>query len=416
MFRLSNLIYLYFIALAFAPIVSFLDYETVNQGFYKIYGATLLIISFALLLSRGVNKSKIDILILAAAAVYFYYLAWDIVLNQGTLYRKGFVFDFFVNPYLHTICLIYVVDNYTVPKSLVKILINIFKGTVILAAGVSTIQFLHDSFFFTPDEIIAYTRQMGSFGNDFEIRRMSIFGYLGMLDVSLSFLPILGVLTAYYALEKKKIPYGYLVLGFIVVFANNSRYAQLGYFITWLPMLVLSKNKWRMLGTSLLIAPIAVGLFVLVLNLIGFDVQGYIQERVLADSATTRLLALEIFNKFFGRHPWFGSGVHLSNEVIVALAGRSSQIHVGYLAHLYSYGIIGSFLVFSFWLLILKRFYRTAKITAYWGSVVGILVFLWANVTLVTYQILTYGIMMSFLFNKYYLTKSHDENNQNYLE
>ena len=166
--------------------------------------------------------------------------------------------------------------------------------------------------------------------------------------------------------------------------------------------IAFAKNKWR---TALIIGvtvPVVLVLLAIGLSLVGFDVEGYVEQRLLANSASTRLLAFEIFQKFFGRNPWFGSGVHLSNEVIVALAGRSSQIHVGYLAHLYSYGIIGSFLVFGFWLLIFIRFRRTALRTAYWGSVVGILVFLWANVTLVTYQIFTYGIMMSFLFDRYY--------------
>lgn len=409
MFRITNIIYLYFIALAFSPIVCFLDYKTVDQGFFKLYGATMLLLSFVFLLRNGINRSKMDYIGLSALLVYVYYIVWDIVLVQGTLNRKGFVFDVFVNPYLHTVFLIYLVDNYKAPEGLIRNLITIFKGTVILAAIVSLIQFFHDSFFFTPDEFLAQARKMGAYGNSFEIRRTSIFGYLSALDVSMSFLPILGILTSYYALEKKKIPYLYLVLGFVVVFVNNSRYAQIGFFITLLPLLILSKNKLKTLVSAILSIPLVLGLFIGVLLLVGFDVEGYIQERVLADSASTRLLAVEIFNQFFGRNPWFGSGVHLSNEVIVALAGRSSQIHVGYLAHLYSYGIIGSFIVFTFWFLIAKRFYNTAIRTAYWGSLVGILVFLWANLTLVTYEVFTYGIMMSFLFDRYYLRKHYEE-------
>ncbi|WP_430814652.1 O-antigen ligase family protein [Carboxylicivirga sp. RSCT41] len=402
MFKITNLIYVYFLVVAFAPIVIFLDYETIDIGFNRLYGGSLILLSLLLLIKKGVNKSHFDTLLLGAFFVYIFYLVTDLVHTQGTVIRKGYVYDFFVNTSLHMFFLIYLVDNYKMPDSLFKYLILIFKGTVILAFLVSLIQFFDKPFFFTPDEISAHARRMGSYYSSFRIRRVSIFGYLGMHDISISFLPVFGILMSYYSMVKKRVPYLYLIMAFFVVFVNNSRYAQLGFLITLLPVFMLAKNKWR---TALIIGvsvPAALLLLAIGLNLIGFDVEGYVEQRLLADSASTRLLAFEIFQKFFGRNPWFGTGVHLTNEVIVALAGRSSQIHVGYLAHLYSYGIIGSFFVFGFWLSIFFRFRRTAIRTAYWGSLVGILVFLWANVTLVTYQIFTYGIMMSFLFDRYY--------------
>jgi len=409
MFRISNLIYLYFILLSFAPIVCFLDYSTVNQGFYKIYGATLLLISLALLIRKGVNNSRFDGLIVAALVVYAYYLGWDVILQQGTYARKGFVFDAFVNPFLHIACLIFVVDNYKIPESLIKLLVKIFIGTIMASFVVSLIQFVHDPFFFAPDELAAYARQMGAADDAFEVRRTSIFGYIGMLEVSQSFLPIMALVTAYYAKVKHKIPFVWLIMGLVVVFATNSRFVQVGFLMTLMPLLILGKSKWRTLLIISFATPIIVLVFVQVLVFTGFDIDSYIQNRILANSASTRLLAFEIFQKFFGKNPWFGSGVHLSNEVIVALAGRSSQIHVGYLAHLYSYGIIGSFFAFGFWFLIARRFYRTAKITQFWGSFIGMGVFLWANVTLVYYIIFTYGLMMSFLFDRYYLNKHYEE-------
>ena len=409
MFRISNLIYLYFILLSFAPIVCFLDYSTVDQGFYKIYGAILLLISFALLILKGANKSRFDVLVVAALVVYAYYLGWDIVLQQGTLARKGFVFDAFVNPYLHTACLIYVVDNYEVPESLIKTLIKIFIGTIVASFVVSLIQFGYDPFFFAPDELAVYSRQMGAINDAFEVRRTSIFGYIGMLEVSQSFLPLVAIVSAYYAKDKRKIPFLLLIMVLVVAFTTNSRYVQVGFLMTLMPLLILGKNKWRTFLIISLVTPLVVLLFVQVLVLTGFDIEGYVQNRILANSASTRLLAFEIFQKFFGRHPWFGSGVHLSSEVVVALAGRSSQIHVGYLAHLYSYGIIGSFLVFGFWGLIARRFYITGKRTQFWGSFIGIGIFLWTNVTLVYYVVFTYGLMMSFLFDRYYLNKHYEE-------
>ncbi len=409
MFRISNLVNLYFITLAIAPIICFLDYETVDQGFFKLYGATMLLLAILLLIRNGFSRSKLDIILFFALGVYLYNLAWDIILMQRTLERKGFVFDFFVNPYLHIAAFIYVIDNFKVSKDLVRLLIKVFIGTMLVASVVSFIQVVHDPFFFTPEKVIAYTRMMGAMYNDFEIRRVSIFGYLGNLEETISYLPLVAIVIAYFTLEKKKVPYLLLFLGFIVPFANNYRYAQLGYFITFLPLLIIGKSKLRTFLWITFFTILGGLLFVGILELMGFNLESYVRERLLSNSASTRLLAFEIFKKFFVRHPWFGSGVHLAEEVAVAIGGRSSQIHVGYLSHLYSYGIIGSAITFSFWFMIAKRFYRTAVRTQFWGSFAAILVFLWANVTQVYYQVFSLGLMMAFLFDRYYFTKWQDE-------
>ncbi|TRX66358.1 O-antigen ligase family protein [Carboxylicivirga sp. M1479] len=408
MFKISNLIYLYFIALAFTPFVCFVDYKTVDQGFFKLYGATLLLLATALLIRKGVNKSKFDIILLFALGIYLFNLIWDITLQQRTLERKGFVFDFFVNPYVHITAFIYVIDNFKVPESLIKILTKIFIGTIIVSVLVSALQIVYDPFFFSPDEIVAYTRMMGAMYNDFEVRRVSIYGYIDNLSVTIAYLPIVGIVNSYYYLEKRKVLFVIVIIAILVPFANNYRYAQLGYFLTLIPFVALAKSKLRasiIIGVSLLFG---LGLLLLFLDAIDFNIQSYIQERLMSDSASTRLLAFEMFAKFFGRHPWFGSGMHLTDELVTAIAGRSSQIHVGYLAHLFSYGIVGSLIAFTFWLMIARRFYKTAIRTGFWGSFIAIMVFLWANVTQVYYLIFSYGILMAFLFDKFYTQKYHE--------
>lgn len=412
MLKITSYLYLYFIALAFAPLIAFVSYHTLDMGFNKLYGATVTILAFILMIRKGVKYSTIDVLLIFALGVYLYNLGWDIILNQRTLERKGFVHDFFVNPYFNIVAFIYVIDNYKIPDSLIKLVRKILIGVVAVACGVSVIQLIDDPFFLTPSEVVEYTRMMGALSNSFEIRRVSIFGYLDNLQETISFLPVVAIVTAHSIMNKKRYLLLLVLFAFIVPFGNNYRYAQLAYFVALLPLIEIRKSKVQsvliILGGLVLVSAIFVG----GLYLSDFDLDAYVRERVLSDSASTRLLAIEIFNKFFHRNPWFGSGVHLTDEVIAAIAGRSSQIHVGYLAHLYSYGIVGSLIAFSFWIMIARRFYRTAIRTHFWGSLAGILVYLWANVTQVYYEIFCYGLMIAFLFDRYYYNKWIDENSR----
>jgi len=43
----------YFFALVLAPIVCYLDYNSIEQGFDRIYGSTVLILALLLLIGRG---------------------------------------------------------------------------------------------------------------------------------------------------------------------------------------------------------------------------------------------------------------------------------------------------------------------------------------------------------------------------
>jgi hypothetical protein len=413
--RLSSLIYLYFIVLACAPVVCLFDYYSVDQGFFKIYGSTLLLLGILLMLTKGFQGSRISALFVMAIIVYLYHITWDIVLDQGTYARKGFVFDFFTNPFLHIAFLIYVVDNYEVPESLIKTILKIIKYTVFLGFAVTVVQLLVNPFFLTPKGQIEEMIREGVATNSFELRRKSIFAFSNGIDVSLSLISILAIYVSYYAITERKISYLVILFGVVIAFANNSRYLQVAAFFPMMPLLALGKSKVRTFMIILLSVPLTLLVAVQVLELAGVDVQAYIEQRVLARSADTRLLAIEIFNRYFWDRPLFGTGVHMTKQIEVAIAGRSSQIHVGYLAHLVSYGIVGSVLEFGLWFAILKRFYETARRSAFWGSFIGMGMFLWANVTLVYYVLFVYGLMIAFLFDKYYADKAkiiiQDENN-----
>ncbi len=398
----------YFFALVLAPFVCFVDYYTLDQGWDKIYGATIILLGVLLLLARGSGNVVFRNYLIAGMILAVYYTTWDIALWQGTVERKGIFYEFLLHRTVHAVAVLFVVDNLLFSRKLIETLIRVMKGTIVVAAVFSLIQVVYDPFFFTPD-IFEEIMSRYSWGTDvLHTRRLSVFGFSNLNDVGLSFLPMIALITGYEVKEKGRIPVLILLLGFFVAVVNNSRYIQLGFFIAAAPALYYQGRFLRNSLVALIGLIVMVLLMGLVLQAIGYDVSLYIEERLLDDSGGSRILAFEIFARFFPDNPYFGTGQHLTQEVIVALAGRSSQIHVGYLSHLYSYGIIGTFLGFVFWILIAVRLWKVAKKTGFWGSYYGYMVFLWANVTMVFYWVFTFGLALCYLFASYYDSKSID--------
>lgn len=89
-------------------------------------------------------------------------------------------------------------------------------------------------------------------------------------------------------------------------------------------------------------------------------------------------------------------------------AGVSSQVHVGYLDHLISWGIIGSIFYFGFLIMVIWEFRKTALHSQFWGSFYAICIFMFANLTLVKHHMFFYGILYAFVFNKYFESKKCD--------
>lgn len=398
----------YFFALVLAPVVCYIDYLFVEQGFERIYGGTIMMLALLMVLVRGSGGILVRDYILAGIFLAVYYTAWDIILWQNMIARKGIFYEFFLNRTLQAVAVLFVVDNLVFSKKLIDILVVFMKGLIVVGSVVSFIQVVHDPFFFTPEEFQNSMLHYSWGRNPLQVRRLSVFGFTNVNDIGVSFLPMLALVVGYEVKEKRRIPWFVLLLAFFISVVNNSRYVQFGFFIAAAPLLFY---QGRLLRNSLLglIGVVMIVLFMgVVLHIIGYDVERYIEERILSETAGTRLLAFEVFSRFFPDNPYFGTGVHLPDEVVVALAGRSSQIHVGYLSHLFSYGLVGTFLALLFWGLIAKRLWKVARRSGFYGSFFGFLVFFWSNATMVYYWIFTFGLALSYLFASYYDRKEEE--------
>jgi len=398
--QLSFVVNWYFKLLPLAPVICMVDYYTVHQGFRKIFGTSLLLIALMVVLVKGLKKSNVHYHILWAFVIYLYYIVWDVINQLDTYERRGFVYDFLTNPYLQLVVLLYVIDNLIIFKKDLILIVRLLKGLMLIAFLVTIIQLLLDPFFLTPSSVSEFSIGANLQNNVFEVRRVSIFGYSGRMDISLSMIPILAIIVAFGLKEYKRIEFIYLAIGALIAFANNSRYVQIAYIFCWFPVIFSGNASDRI--KRVLLVPFFILIAYLLIQIVGFDIEGYIEERVLSNSAGTRLLAYEMLARFFPENPLWGTGYHLTEELEIAIGGRSSQIHVGYFAHLFTYGIVGSLLVFSFWFSIQWKLFSNARRTGFWGSFIGFLTFTWANVTLVYYIIFTFGMALAFLFDKYY--------------
>ena len=191
--------------------------------------------------------------------------------------------------------------------------------------------------------------------------------------------------------------------------------------MSFLLLIITKRHKLKLFLKYLVLVPIVISVFFVSLNSVGIDASGIVEERILESdtkdirkkSAGTRLLAIEAFDRLFWRKPIFGqgnykygmggTGIRQDYELEQFLAGRSSQLHVGYLSVLYMYGFIGGICFFLFIFFFLRKMYIGSKITDIWSPFLGILSFALANLTLVSFSLLELGLIFAVLSNNYFV-------------
>ncbi|MCR4417187.1 MAG: hypothetical protein NUV92_05525 [Ignavibacteria bacterium] len=332
-----------------------------------------------------------------------YILFWSF--SNGTFEKKGIFFSEF-REQLAIFFILLIIYNINFSDIFIKYSLKIIKLTIIIAFLASLYQFFDPSFLDASPlyKFRYFEKPTIDLSSPYEFRRLSIFGYTDLNDLGLSFLPLLAIYLGYFA-QKKKNNYIIYAMGLVTAALSNTRYIIVGAFL--LIIIFWISNRLSLSGyiKNIFIFLLLLIFTGVILKFIGYDLIDWFSVRLFAEKSiqsTTRFGALENFIRFFPKTPIFGTGVHLTAEIALASAAvGSSQIHVGYLSHLVSYGIIGSFFLFGFWFFILKDLYRTAKLTNYWGSFFAFLVFIWANFTLVMYSIYFYGLIFALIFNKY---------------
>jgi hypothetical protein len=398
-----NFIYFYFYILSASPLLGYLILSKFDVNLYNVLGFYSVLLSLFLILLK--KQQKFPSYLFIILLLFLYMLIWD--LQNGTMQKHGIAKYIFINDPLHTFAFLFIIANTNFSEKFIKRIIRIFLFTAIITFLVSMYQLFVNPDFLSPPRYI-----FDDPGAIYEYRLMSIFGYIDINELGYSFIPILSILIGYY-LHKKAPQYLIFVLiftGGASAFATNDRWVMLNYIIILTQLIFYYKLSIPRILLGLIIIVLTFYGVLKILELSGYNIQEYVQNRIMSDSAQSRFVAIDMFREFFPQKPLFGTGVHINDEILQAIAGRSSQIHVGYLSHLVSYGLVGSFIRFSLWFALARKLFKEAKFSGFYGSFYAFLSFLAINITLVWYSLFVYGIIFTFAVSKYFKDKAIQEN------
>lgn len=385
----------YFYTLSLLPFLQILFQKTIGISFIIFYSAFGSILIIAYLISG--TKFRFPKFIIPLLLLVLYYFIWDLITGDVASFKSGFFSYLYHNQWLHTISILILIYNTRFDPTFIKSIIVILKVTIVISFFISLFQFVVNPFFLMTSE----TKLEYLLRSQYEIRLFSIFGYLGGKELGISFVSIISILIGYYLYKGTKLKLVLLLMAGFVFFATNYRYVYVSFFIIILQYPIVNGFQLSKIFRYFGIIFLTLIAFTLIADSIGYNLEEYVQERLLSKSASTRLLAIDLFFDFFPKNPFFGSGLHVSEDLERAIGGRSSQMHVGYLSHLYEYGLIGSLLLFYFLYQVITSFYKLAKSKQYYGSLFAIIAFLVTNLTQVSFSIFHYGLLFAFIFHQH---------------
>lgn len=386
---------IFFYSFLFAPFYAYLISNELLLVPYYVLGSTSLILLLFLVTQKKIHiPSYIYPLILFAV----YYSVWDFF--NGRFEQFGMIKLLFKNYPLHIVAVLLIIENIKFDKIFIKNILNGLSILLVLSFIFTLIQVFIDPNYFTTEAANSF--ELSSFS--YQIRNTAIWGYLSPLDVGLSFLPILAIILGYTKSNKLIFKFFiFLTIGTVVAILTNSRWILVNMLIIFFPLIFTLKGK--KIKTALITVLSLIVVIVTInniFNFLGFDFTTYLEGRILNKSSQSRFLAIELFEEFFPRKPIFGTGVRVETELNRALAGRSSQIHVGYLSNLYEFGIVGSTFLFLFWFMLFRSLYKNAKVHKQNFLIYGFACFLLANLTLVEYSIFHIGLLYIIIFDRFY--------------
>ncbi len=412
--------YTIFYILAFAPFIAFITIKFLNVGFYNMLSAFVWLAFFLQLITiTSVHKKKYIIpkYALFLGLFVIYAMASDFFLADKTIDLKYF----YTNHYISGLLLMLIIENTLMSKKLITSLFKINIVILIIAFIVMLYQQVFNDTFFVDiarDNVANFI-----FNADIYEKRMpSIYSWLDLFEVAFSFVAIAGIIISIRLLKKRKnhITLIWFAIVFIYAFLAKFRWIMLNALILLLMYAIYLKFNIKKILSNILIGLLVFIASFSLLESYNIPVTKIFQERVLETkrgglaqgSAGTRILAFYVFYKLFPEHPILGKGyIHdfsgdsKDHELVNAIGGRSSQIHVGYLSLFYYYGIIGGGIFILFLYHLMKKLKKDAKQTHFWGAYFAYLGFVLANLTLVTFTVFWVGLNMALIFNRYYVLR-----------
>ncbi|WP_198439858.1 O-antigen ligase family protein [Pareuzebyella sediminis] len=407
---------LFLIILLFYSLFDFLVYESSGAKFEYLFGAFCLVLLTLRLFCQ--YRKNVNIVIphyILFLAAFIIYTSLTGIFVSDLFIEKGAFKYFYSNSFIMMMTSFLFIENTYFPRKWIDGAINILGLVLIVSAIVSVIQVFEPLFLMKDRSVIeglSYDRLLeyydknpeeksGSVSRLFQGYRFSIYSHVSAISVGIDGLAIYSLL---FALKSKKTMKTslWVFAAALVSFLSSSRWIMLNFLLISSQKIwtknnrILNFTKYFLFGILLLI------ILVFLLEFFGINFRQFVEERLADDSASTRLLALEVFSKVFPEHPFLGTGGVSTEEVQQLLAGRSSQIHVGYLKLFYYHGLIGGILYLTFLFSFLKRMWKMSKISNYWGGFFAILAFAVANLTLVEFSLFYHGLLLALVFTNHF--------------
>ncbi len=410
----------FFLPFIWAPLIGYFAFTFLNVGFYNFLAAWTWLSIICVLFDKLGKKQRINfpkylkfLLIFVMYTIISDYLLVEKPINLKYLYSNRLASGFLAA---------LLAENINVDKCFIKKAIRVSVIFLIIAFVIILFQQLIDPVFFVNiyDENIL--KKIGNI-QSYEKRLPSIYSWTNLLDINFGFIGIATLLLSIYLLKKRKDVFIVLIITIILIFSflSRGRWIMINASLTIAIYFIYKKFSIRNIIRNMLVLYLGVFFAIQLLEFAHIPVQKIINDRILErnkggleeGSAGTRIYAFVVFAKLFPEHPILGKGMLHSfgghskdTELVAALKGRSSQIHVGYLSLLYYYGIVGAIPFLLFLYFIMKKLYFEAKSSNFWGAFFVYLGFVLANWTLVNFTILYYGLIIALVFHNYYYNKT----------
>lgn len=398
--------------LALLPIFGFLTYSAINKApqVLLIYLSVLSIL--LILFERGnINIPKY----LLYYGLFVLYTTMSDVFVVGVPFDEGYVRN---NRYLGSFLLLLIIENTIFNKHFNARIIKIMVATVVVTFLVILIQEFYNREFM----VMRAFNIDGGLNHD---RLVSVYSWIdNRMAFGTVFFPMFFfVLEIAFKKENNKVVALLYVIGITIAFLNRSRITMVQFLASFLLIAIYQGVSIKTFSKYLLLFSAVIALGYVGFKQLNVNVDEIVQERILdsdarsleTSSAGGRILAFAIFAETFPKHPFFGKGKFFKSghgedvELLRLLAGRSYQIHVGYLALLYYYGLVGGGFYLLFVLAMARKLFHDARQTTYWAPFLAWLLYMLNNFTDVFIHFDFMGILVVLILNTYLLQKLNEE-------
>jgi hypothetical protein len=296
---------------------------------------------------------------------------------------------------LTPVFLFFILENINLEIAFLKTIKPIALWLFIVSIIVIVIQ-RYVPFFWMDMSVVNYHDYM-----DYSQRLVSIYTWVSSNAAGISFPFIVAFLYVNYGNNK----YTLLLIAMgAMLYATftQTRYIIVSVIII-LGYLYFKTGKFKF--SKVLLAALVPVLFYIILSLFSFNVEGFINERILEKgaaeydmtSAGERVISYKAFIEIFPEHPVFGNGEKITTQLRRLLGPDLPFIHIGYLHYLYAFGIIGCLLFFAFCGLLIKRVYMMSKTVKDYSVFISLIALFIANLTMVWFRFFDFGLFVCYV-------------------